>query len=77
MKGESRSGVSQEANSAAVAVRVRLDLAALAQETRQPAEEFEVGGELLAAPAAEAEMANRASSVASKAGASRSSSGAG
>ena len=52
MKGESRSGVSQEANSAALTVRVAWICAALAQQARQPAQEFEVGGQLLASPAA-------------------------
>ena len=75
MKGESRSGVSQEANSAALTVRVRLDLAALAQEARQPARGLRSSRRASAAPSRRrSRPAIRASSVASRAGASRTSS---
>ena len=51
MKGESRSGVSQEANSAALTVRVGLHLAPLAQQAGQPADDFADRREFLPAPA--------------------------
>ncbi len=78
MNGESRSGVSEAANSPALIVRWALDLAALAQQARQPAERLRALARSFCPPQPPAAAtASSASSVASSAGASRSSSGAG
>ncbi len=52
ISSESRSGVSAEANSAATDRALALDRAALAQQPRQPAQEGDVGPQLLPPPAA-------------------------